>query len=116
MFSAVKSPMLLMKKTSSPLVINESFFLDFIKGFSVSKFHNSFPLIIEKHLIVLFKSIIINLLSETFILELKPVFVSTDFMRFPFFKSIKKILEILVLISFLFLYNDSLSKFLLNHY
>ena len=47
----------------------------------------------EKHLIVFSKSIIINLLSETFILELKPVFVSIAFMRLPFFKSIKKILE-----------------------
>ena len=53
--------MLLIKKTRSPFVINESFFLDFIKGFSVSKFQSSEPSIVEKHLILFSKSIIKNL-------------------------------------------------------
>ena len=78
-FKAVKSPMLLMKNTSSPLITNDSFFLDLIKGFSVSKFQSSKPSFVEKHLIVFSKSTIKNLSLETFIFELKPVLLSIDF-------------------------------------
>ena len=82
MFKAVISPILFIKKTSSPLIINESFFLDLIKGFSVSKFQISLPLLEEKHLIVLFKSTIKNLSLETFILELNPALFSIVLIKF----------------------------------
>ena len=79
---------MLIKKTSSPFVINESFFLDLMKGFSVSKFHISLPSLIEKHLMVLFKSTIINLSLDIFMFELKPALLSIDFISLPLFKSI----------------------------
>ena len=92
-FKAVKSPILLIKNTSSPLITNESFFLDLINGFSVLKFQSSEPSFVEKHLIVLSKSIIKNLFFKTFIFELKPVLFSIDFINLPSFKLIKLILD-----------------------
>ena len=52
-----------MKNTSSPLITNDSFFLDLIKGFSVSKLQSSKPSFVEKHLIVFSKSTTKNLIN-----------------------------------------------------
>ena len=65
MFKAVKSPRLLIKNTNSPIVIKDNFFLDLIKGFSVSKFQISEPSKVEKHLILFYY------LEEQFVNKMK---------------------------------------------